>query len=391
MNLRDQNKQKKHSAPATIHKSERTGSYAAARLVLLGLALSCLMAVGNVTVSAEAASSSVKKLYMDYLEKVPDGVDSIESYTFINLNDDGKKELVFIYKNALGDFSRVCTIKNGEVQELLDLHYRGNDLIYTIKGMKSKLVVAGFYSGWSDGYTVYNVSADSIQESTGYTRFWNNEESKYCYEKGSKKISADEYQKFENKLQQIETKVYDPKLMEGKPSNKAAYKAYYHAMMQDVIDPEEEDTGLQYALKDINNDGIKELMFKDWNRFQIWTYRSGKAVLYLEINADDTGDLWGGTSTVCYDADKKTYWVIGIRGLGMESYKKKGKTVEKRGESYFNWADEGPYAEKTIGNKTTRISMSTYSKKLKQIFKEDSLKLQSDGELYNKLRELSSE
>lgn len=390
MNLRDQNKQKKHSASAAIHNSRGTGSCAAVRLALLGLILGCLAAVGNVSVSAEAASSNVKKIYMDYLEKVAEEVNRIDSYAIIDLNDDGKKELVYTYCLNLDDSSRICTIKNGKVKVLADFDFRGARLIYTIKGMKSKIAVAAFSGASVNAFSVYNVSADSVQYSTDYLEEFYYEESDYDYHKGSKEISADEYHKFVNKLQLIKTKVYDPELMEGKPSNKAAYTAYRHALGQwndKVRDPYEE-WGLQYALKDINNDGIKELMLMRRDYFQIWTYGSGEPVLYLEINSGDTGDE---LRTVCYDPDKKTYWVIGIRGLSLDSFKKKGKTVKKIGESYFNWMDEGPYAEKTIGNKTTRISISAYNRKLEQVKKKDSLKLKdiSYGDLRNKLGRLS--
>jgi len=115
---------------------------------------------------------------------------------------------------------------------------------------------------------------------------------------------------------------------------------------------------LAYSLRDINGDGIKDLVLSLGEEFlYAWTYRNGKVkVLFKKYVSDPM---------IFYYDGKGTYWSV-TEGDSVYYSKlkinKKNKLV-RTASYYTNWVIGNKiYAEKMVGNTISKIPISEYNR-----------------------------
>lgn len=161
-------------------------------------------------------------------------------------------------------------------------------------------------------------------------------------------------------------------------SNKTVKKAYAKALEKGKIKYDSPDYSLEYALADINGDGVKDLIIVvDGIEVYAWTYKKGKVTTLFKKY--DNIDM---INTIYYDKSAKKYWISGAGdGEWYTEFKIKKKNFKETASYYSGWKIKNNrdvnYAEKSVGNKTTSISVSQYKKIAKKIQKKKSLKLKS--------------
>lgn len=151
--------------------------------------------------------------------------------------------------------------------------------------------------------------------------------------------------------------------------NKRACKAYAKAIANNKIKiptkyADGSSMNLGYALADINQDGIKDLVLLQGDcDISAWTYQNGRVVKLLKKYSV------APTDRIYCDAKHNRYWIPGEGdGGGYLGCKlKKGRFVPAV-SYYIGWKSNNKmYATKTVRGKTRKISVAKYRKIAKAI------------------------
>lgn len=195
------------------------------RILCLLLVVCSILTSSNFNRIETRAKIDEKKLYMDYLakeekraQKIFDeieflkGQDVILGYKIIDLDHDGKKELIY-EENSGGTkpIGMICTIQDGEV--CLKVGERSAQF-YRVKGLKSHIVVGmpdPENAALSYYYILYTVKDSKLKKKTEYKidcYYYDGMDKRYLYEKNKKEISENSFKRFEKSLKQIKLKDY---------------------------------------------------------------------------------------------------------------------------------------------------------------------------------------
>jgi hypothetical protein len=160
-------------------------------------------------------------------------------------------------------------------------------------------------------------------------------------------------------------------------SNKTVKKAYAKALENGKIKYKSPNWLLEYALIDINGDGVKDLIINvDDIYLYAWTYKKGKiTTLFKKYDKITICEIY-------YDKSAKKYWISGeCDGAWYTELKIKNKQLKETAQYFNGYEMENnkvvEYAEKKVGNKTTSISVAQFKKIEKKIQKKKLLKLKS--------------
>ena len=155
-------------------------------------------------------------------------------------------------------------------------------------------------------------------------------------------------------------------------SNKKVYNAYAKALSNGTIKFKKDvnHSNPSYELRDLNGDGVKELLVITFNEFSAWTYKNGTVSLYFKHDNIDP------ILNIYYDKGKRMFWVSGEGDGGWYiGYTKKNKQLKRKVTYCTGWKEgDELYAEKIVGNKSKEISISKYNKMLKKIRKNPEVK-----------------
>lgn len=173
--------------------------------------------------------SSEKEIYLKYLAKEKKRLlkkyyntntdkslpDYLVSYKIIDLNGDGKKELVYTFTETINvmrhELGRICTIQNGKVKQLWEDEDR-YVTFFTLKGSKSKIVVE-YQGSATQRFKVYRVVSDKLKEIDSFhKRPFLDPDTQLVdygyYRDTQEKWIKDPFGKYNQDLQQIELKVF---------------------------------------------------------------------------------------------------------------------------------------------------------------------------------------
>ncbi len=224
------------------------------------------------------AADSEKKLYLEYLAKEEKRNKTnvfeeyqITGYKILDLNKDGKKELLYGYwSGGARSSGAICGIRKGKVKKLVD--FGGSPQFYTVKGSKNQVVVGGANSAYEYVYSVFVVSANGLKEKDVYVRVYDDSDHMRVT-KNEKEISRASFQAWEDKLAEIKPDDYKPvKPVEKSQhvrSEKEIYLKYLTRMKKSLLKKYSKsnivvplsDYYLEYKIMDLNGDGTKELLY----------------------------------------------------------------------------------------------------------------------------------
>ena len=132
-------------------------------------------------------------------------------------------------------------------------------------------------------------------------------------------------------------------------TTRKAKNAYVKAINNRTIKTSKE---MWCALKDVDKNGVPDLLISKYGRFYIYTYRNGKVVRMVKRDCE---------YYMYYNAKKRIFSEVGEGGSGWRiDYKlKNGKLVETA--RYEGYSKDGKfYQYKIVGSKKTPISRKRY-------------------------------
>lgn len=232
--------------------------------------------------------------YVAYVLESWQGSSENRSFLLYDLNGDGVEELYI-------PGSVVLSMKDGQSYPYFDPSTTGV-ILYRLRpceGNVLEIATEDFFS--VDEYYFYQAGAESVSYITGVTHD-KDENVWYQYPEGphtdnKQVISQEEAQAILNSYSRIEVELRPLKLY-GKPLDGTVYTDPYAKYIARSLERYEEAVNFQYALMDLNGDGVKELITRD-----VQTSQGGREFLGLAVHGIVDGELsdmkMGSFSYVC--------------------------------------------------------------------------------------------
>ena len=147
------------------------------------------------------ATMTPETMYRQYLNKQATKVEKILSYTLLDINGDGTKELLYTYySGGARDSGAICTIINGKVKQILD--QGGSPHFYSFAEKKNQIMIDGSNSAFEKEYNVYTMKNGKMKLLHKYLRKVN-QNGKSVYYVDGKKIKKSEFTKMKNACAKI--------------------------------------------------------------------------------------------------------------------------------------------------------------------------------------------
>lgn len=344
------------------------------------------------------AAGSEKKLYMEYLAKEekrvqkqskqargkyydPNG-DGINNFKIIDLNNDGKKELILRHFNS-GDKPQgfLCSIQNGQVKEIYGWFWFYD--IYKVKGSKGEIAAQTYESSNIVNYTEYTLSTDGLKEQSVYKEVYDmTGKDKVDYYKDDKKISKKAFQDFQNKLDKVKMDDYHKSVKKKQParSEREIYLEYLakteKKLQKKYQKLDEQENGLdldhlvRYKIIDLNNDGKKELLYNfsvpgagayNMNKGRICTIRNGKVKKLWksdERHAVSYATLKGSKTKVVIDEYVTTGGIYTVYDLSSNKMKKVSSYAREQvvsGDGIYYYRENGTKVKDPFGKESEKL------------------------------------